>query len=68
MRKSRSLLALAAAGIICSTFIAPSGSGGQRMPSSGYQRPAPSRWRANKRSPAERLLKAAQERRKGGAK
>lgn len=63
-----SLIALAAAGIIGSSFIAPSVSSGQRIPPSGYQRPAPSRWRSNKRSPADRLLQAAQERRKEGAK
>lgn len=67
MMKRPSLIALAAAGIIGSSV--PSVvSGGQRMPPGGYQRPAPSRWRSNKRSPAERLLQAAQERRKGGAK
>lgn len=65
----KSLLAVAASGILAgaSSGVLLGGRSGTGKPESGYQRPS-SRPRPCKRvaSPAERVLLAARERRKGG--
>ena len=61
----RNLLMLAVAGLLGTAF--PVAGGGERI-SSGYRGPAPRRGRSGNMPPAKRLMRAAQLRRKDGAK
>ena len=61
----RSLLTLAVAGLLWQPL--PVYTGGERI-LSGYRSPEPRRGRSGNMPPAKRLMRAAQQRRKGGAK
>ena len=65
MRKN--MLALAVAALVSfPAAVVLGGSGRSDRPSSGYQRPASSRYRRKMMSPAERVVKNAQKARRAG--